>query len=208
MRKSITVTSLITAFFLALACITVWAQEPESRTTARNQTLKIDVDLVLVNATVSDSLGRMVTGLERENFQLWEDKVEQKLEYFSGEDTPLSIGLIFDATGSMSDKLSTARDSAVTFLKTGNPEDEYFLVTFSQEARLVEDFTTDISRLQNRLLFTPAKGLTPLFDAVCLGLDVHERASRAVERLKPGYIPDAVDRGGMGNVVVRGGPAN
>jgi Ca-activated chloride channel family protein len=113
----------------------------------------------------------MVSGLQKENFQLWEDKIEQKLEYFSSEDTPLSIGLVFDATGSMSDKISTARDAATTFLKMGNPEDEYFLVTFSQQARLAEDFTTDITRLQQRLPFTPAKGLTPLFDAVYLGLD-------------------------------------
>ena len=112
----------------------------------------------------------MVTGLEPANFQLWEDKIEQRLDYFSSEDSPLSIGLIFDSTGSMSDKISTARDAAVTFLKTGNP-DEYFLVTFSQDARLTENFTTDISRLQNRLIFTPAKGLTPLFDAVYMGMD-------------------------------------
>jgi len=143
----------------------------------KTQTLKVDVDRVLVNVTVSDSLGRMDTGLQQENFQVWEDKVEQKVEYFSSEDTPLSIGLIFDATGSMSVKISTARDAAATFLKMGNPEDEYFLVTFSQQARLAEDFTTDISRLQNRLLFTPAKGLTPLFDAVYLGLDKMKRAT-------------------------------
>jgi Ca-activated chloride channel family protein len=135
------------------------------------------VDLVVVNATVSDGLGRMVTSLGREHFQLWEDKVEQKIEYFSAEDIPLSIGLIFDATGSMSDKISTARDAATTFLKTGNPEDDYFLVTFSQRAQLAQDFTTDITRLQNRLLFTPAKGLTPLFDAVYLGLDKMKSAS-------------------------------
>ena len=156
--------------FVALVCAgAVRAQSPSPD--AKAQTLKVDVDLVLVNATVSDTLGRMVTGLERENFQLWEDKVEQKIEYFSNEDLPLSIGLIFDATGSMSDKISTARDAAVTFLKMGNPEDEFFLVTFSQQAQLAQDFTTDVTRLQSRLLFTPAKGLTPLFDAVYLGLD-------------------------------------
>jgi Ca-activated chloride channel family protein len=167
--------SLIATLCLALMCTAVTrAQEPSSKT--KNQTIKVDVDLVLVDATVSDPLGRMVTGLNRENFQLWEDKTEQGIEYFSDEDTALSIGLIFDATGSMSDKLSTARDAAVTFLKTGNPEDEYFLVTFSQEPRLAEGFTSDISRIQNRLLFTPAKGLTPLFDAVYMGLDEMKRA--------------------------------
>src|ERR1041385_83248 len=121
------------AFFLALIFAgALRAQSPTSN--AKTQTLKVDVDLVLVNATVSDTLGRMVTGLEPGNFQLWEDKVEQKIEYFTNEDIPLSIGLIFDATGSMSDKISTARDAAVTFLKMGNPEDEFFLVTFSQQA--------------------------------------------------------------------------
>ena len=140
-------------------------------------TIKVDVDLVLVNAGVTDPDGRTVTGLEKENFQLWEDKVEQKIEYFSGEDTPVSIGLIFDATGSMSDKVSRARDAAVAFLKTGNPEDEYFLITFSQQPRLEEAFTTDISRLQNRMLFTGTKGLTPLFDAVYLGLEEMKSAN-------------------------------
>jgi Ca-activated chloride channel family protein len=167
---------LIVTLCLTWVCpAAIRAQELSSKMT--KQTLKIDVDLVLVNATVSDSQGRMVTGLEREDLQLWEDKIEQKLDYFSSEDSPLSIGLIFDSTGSMSDKISTARDAAVTFLKTGNPEDEYFLVTFSQDARLAENFTTDISRLQNRLIFSPAKGLTPLFDAVYMGLDKMKSAA-------------------------------
>jgi Ca-activated chloride channel homolog len=161
----------ITVGVLSLVLLCSAIQARQSLPKSPNQMLKIDVDLVLVNASVSDIQGRMVTGLERENFQLWEDKVEQKIDYFSTEDSPLSIGLIFDSTGSMADKISTARDAAVTFLKTGNPEDEYFLVTFSQDARLVEDFTTDIARLQNRLIFSAAKGLTPLFDAIYMGLD-------------------------------------
>src|SRR5215468_6427051 len=170
-----TVSLLIPVLLASVCAAVIRAQEPPSA--AKTQTLKVDVDLVLVNAIVSDAQGRMVTGLSREQFQLWEDKVEQKVEYFSAEDIPLSIGLIFDATGSMSDKISTARDAATTFLKTGNPEDDYFLVTFSQRAQLVQGFTADISRLQNRLLFTPAKGLTPLFDAVYLGLDQMKSAS-------------------------------
>jgi Ca-activated chloride channel family protein len=156
-----------------------------ARQLAKQQTptLMVDVGLVLVDATVSDPQGRVVAGLEPEHFQLWEDKVEQKIEYFSSEDTPLSLGLIFDATGSMQDKISTARDAAVTFLKTGNPNDEYFLVEFSERPRLVEDFTTDISRLQNRLIFTPAKGLTPLYDAVYLGLEKIKNANHSKKAL-------------------------
>ena len=162
-------------FSLPFLCTTV-IRAQERATKDRNQTIKVDVDLVLVNATVSDSQGRMVTGLQQGNFRLWEDKVEQKLEYFSSEDSPMSIGLIFDATGSMQDKISRSRDAAVSFLKTGNPEDEFFLVTFSQSPRLEEGFTTDISRLQSHMIFTPARGLTPLYDAVYLGLETMKSA--------------------------------
>jgi Ca-activated chloride channel family protein len=175
-----TKTTLLVALTLILVCGVFHARQSAKQPTP---TLKVDVGLVLVNATVSDPQGRVVTGLEPEHFQLWEDKVEQKIEYFSSEDTPLSLGLIFDATGSMQDKISTARDAAVTFLKAGNPEDEYFLVEFSERPKLVEDFTTDISRLQNRLIFTPAKGLTPLYDAVYLGLEKIKNANHSKKAL-------------------------
>ena len=141
------------------------------QSSSRNQSLKIDVELALVTATVTDPSGRIVSGLRPENFQVWEDKVEQKIEYFSEEDVPLSLGLIFDTSGSMSEKLSKARDAAVTFLKTGSPEDEYFLVEFSDSPKVTEDLTTDISRLQNHLIFAQAKGMTSLFDAVYMGLE-------------------------------------
>ena len=149
------------------------------QTPPKNPTLKVDVDLVLVNATVTDPQNRYVTGLEKEHFQIWEDKLEQRIEYFSAEDVPISLGVIFDVSGSMKDKISTARDAAVTFLKTGNPEDEYFLVEFANRPEVAEDFTTDVTRLQNRLIFTPAKGMTAMYDSVYLGL----------EKLKEGNNP-------------------
>jgi Ca-activated chloride channel homolog len=120
---------LIATLSVLLGAAAVAAQDRFSRD--RGQTISVNVDLVLVTANVFDSAGRMVSGLEQENFRIWEDKVEQKVEYFSSEDTPMSIGLIFDATGSMSDKISAARDAAARFLKIGNPEDEYFLVVQS-----------------------------------------------------------------------------
>src|SRR3954469_12765432 len=89
-------------------------QKPQANS-ADNQTLKIDVDLTLVNATVTDSLNRYVSGRGPWQFQVWENKLEQKIEYFSAEDVPMSLGMIFDVSGSMKDKLSTARDAAVTF---------------------------------------------------------------------------------------------
>jgi Ca-activated chloride channel family protein len=143
------------------------------------QTLKVDVDLVLVNATVTDQLNRYVSGLEAPHFQVWEDKVEQKVEYFNAEDVPISIGIIFDVSGSMKEKIGTAREAAATFLKTGNPDDEYFLVTFANRPEVVADFTTDVTKLQSKLLLTPAKGMTAMYDSVYVGL----------EKLKEGTNP-------------------
>jgi Ca-activated chloride channel family protein len=138
---------------------------------AYSQTLKVDVPVVLVNATVSDLKGRLVAGLERQHFRLWENEIEQQVEYFSLEDMPLSVGLVFDATGSMAEKLSAARNAATAFLKTSNPRDEYFLIEFSDQPRLVQDFTSDIAGLERRIFTASARGLTPLFDAVHLGLE-------------------------------------
>jgi Ca-activated chloride channel family protein len=143
----------------------------------------VDVDLVLVNATVTDPQNRYVTGLEQGHFQIWEDKVEQEIAYFSSEDVPLSVGIIFDISGSMKDKLSVARDAAVTFLKMGTPDDESFLVEFSERPQVAVDFTTDITDLQNHLIFSPAKGMTALYDAVYLGLDKLKEANNPKKAL-------------------------
>lgn len=183
-RKTIAIGVVIVLFIAIRLAIAGQAvqDEPSNSNSAvqpKTQTLKVDVDLVLVNATVTDPQNRYVTGLGREHFQIWEDKIEQQIAYFSAEDVPVSLGLIFDISGSMKDKISTARDAAVTFLKTGNPDDEYFLVEFANRPEMAEDFTTDVSRLQNRLIFAPAKGMTAMYDSVYLGL----------EKLKEGSNP-------------------
>ena len=162
---------------LTLTCASSAQEQPAE--TSKDQTLKVDVDLVLVNATVTNPRNQYVTGLEKEHFQIWEDKIEQEITYFSAEDVPLSLGIIFDISGSMKDKFSVARDAAVTFLKTGTPDDESFLVEFANRPEVAVDFTTDISDLQNHLIFSPAKGMTALYDAVYLGL----------EKLKTAAIP-------------------
>jgi Ca-activated chloride channel family protein len=157
-------------------------QTPQGAATDKSkssQTLKIDVDLVLVNATVTDQLNRYVSGLETEHFRIYEDKVEQKPAYFSAEDVPVSVGVIFDVSGSMKEKIATARSAATTFLKTLNPDDEYFLVTFANRPEVDADFTTDVTKVQSKLLVTPAKGQTAMYDSVYLGL----------EKLKEGSNP-------------------
>jgi Ca-activated chloride channel homolog len=147
------------------------------------KTINVDVDIVLINATVTMPDGRYVANLDKKNFQLWEDRVEQKIDYFSSEDVPLSVGIIFDASGSMSPYLAMARSAAVTFLRMGNRTDEYFLVEFNDKPKITVDFTSDISKLQNKLLFIPAKGLTALYDALYVGMDTVRQGSHPKKAL-------------------------
>ena len=138
--------------------------------------IKVDVDLVLVNATVTDINNRFVTGLEKEHFQVFEDKVEQQISHFSNEDVPTSIGLLFDVSSSMTDKIARSRDAAVAFLKTSNPEDEFLLMTFADRPKIDEEFTTDVNEVQNRLIYKNAKGCTTLYDSVYLALEKMKHA--------------------------------
>src|SRR5438309_5622288 len=137
---------------------------------AAQKSLKVDVELVMMNVAVTDSDNRSVTDLKAENFHIFEDKVEQQIRYFSSEAAPMSLGIIFDISHSMERKLDFAKDAATKFLEQGTPDDEYFLVEFSSRAKLAEGFTSDIRRLRDRLSLTPAEGATALYDAVYLGL--------------------------------------
>jgi Ca-activated chloride channel family protein len=136
----------------------------------QGQSLHIDVDLALVNVTVTDPYNRLVTGLEPENFRIFEDKVEQEVVNFSSEDVPISIGVILDLSGSMANKLGKAKEAAVQFFKTANPQDEFFLVGFNERAQLLSPFTNNVEDLQSRMLAASAKGKTALLDAIYLGL--------------------------------------
>ena len=143
----------------------------------------MDVSLVLVNLTVTDPNDRLVTGLEKENFRVFEDGREQEIVTFSSEDVPISIGVIFDMSGSMADKISKARQAAVQFLKTANPRDEFFMVSFNDRAELTSRFTRSVDELQNRMMFTAAKGQTALLDAIYLGLSQMRSASNGKRAL-------------------------
>jgi Ca-activated chloride channel homolog len=132
--------------------------------------IKSEVDLTLVNVTVTDPLDRLVTGLEKEHFRVFEDGVEQEVLTLSSEDIPVSIGVVFDMSGSMSDKVEKAREAAVAFMRTANPRDQFFLVSFNDRAELTSGFTTSVDELQNRMMFTSSRGRTALLDAIYLGL--------------------------------------
>jgi VWFA-related protein len=121
-------------------------------------------------------MGQFVTGMERENFKIFEEKSEQSLVHFASEDAPLSVALVFDASGSMGSKLSKSREAAAQLFKTANPEDEFALVQFNDRSELVVPFTHSVEEVQNRLTFTQSKGKTALLDAVYMALNHAKKA--------------------------------
>ncbi|MCO5352940.1 MAG: VWA domain-containing protein [Bryobacteraceae bacterium] len=139
---------------------------PESETDRITPNLRIDTNLVLIPVTVTTPMNQFVTGMDKENFRLFEDKVEQEVSYFASFDAPLSVGLVFDASGSMGQKLAKSRQAASQFFKTANPEDEFFLIQFNDRPQMVVDYTRDTEEIMTRLTFTQAKGRTSLLDGM------------------------------------------
>lgn len=133
--------------------------------------LKVEVNLVLVSASVADQMDRQVTGLSKENFQVFEGKERQEIRHFSSEDAPVSIGAIFDVSGSMADKIERARQAVSEFFKTANPQDEFFMIAFADKPEQVTDFTQSVEDIDDRLLNVAPKGRTALLDAIYLGLN-------------------------------------
>ena len=176
--------SLIAALpaFAADAKISLKKHTSESSQTAlpaRMSTIKVDVPLVLINVTVTDPMGRFVTGLEKEHFKILENKATQEITQFGAEDVPLSLGIVFDTSGSMGHKISKAREAVAQFMETSNLEDEFFLVQFNNRPKLMIGFTKRLEEVQNRLTFIRSKGRTALLDATYL----------AIRKMKEGVNP-------------------
>lgn len=150
--------------------------KPEDADASRGANLRIDTSLVLIPVSVTDPLNRFVTGLEREHFKIFEDKVEQAIAQFASEDAPLSVGLVFDTSNSMGAKLQKSRQAAAQFFKTANPDDEFFLVQFNDRPEMVVPFTSNTEEIQNRLTFTQAKGRTALLDGIYLAMNQMKKA--------------------------------
>jgi Ca-activated chloride channel homolog len=131
---------------------------------------KADSTLVLIPVSVTEHSNRFVLGLHKQDFQILEDGVEQKIVNLSGEDAPLSIGLLYDRSGSMGVKQQTSRQAASQFLKTMNTADEAFLVDFADEAQVAQSLTSRPEDLDSKLALLQPGGLTALLDAVHLGL--------------------------------------
>jgi Ca-activated chloride channel family protein len=147
--------------------------EPTGDPTLRTHTKPIvrNVDLVLVPVTITDPMNRLVTGLEQENFQLYEGKDQQEIKHFSNEDAPISLGVIFDISSSMDNKISKAKEAVVEFFKTANPQDEFFMVTFADRPEVLADFTRSVEDIQGKLVYAVPKGRTSLLDAIYLAMN-------------------------------------
>jgi len=148
--------------------------DPSLRT--HTKPLKVDVDLVLVPVTITDPMNRLVTGLDKENFTLYEGKDLQDIRHFSSEDAPVSLGVIFDMSGSMSTKIERAREAVIEFFKAANPQDEFFMITFADKPEEISDFTQSIEDIQGKLVYTVPKGRTALLDAIYLGVSKMRQA--------------------------------
>jgi Ca-activated chloride channel family protein len=133
-------------------------------------TFRAHSDLVLIPVTVTDQANRFVLGLQKEDFGLFEDGLEQNVALFSGEDAPLSVGVLFDKSASMSYKLGSSRDAAGQLLNALNKEDEAFLVEFADVAKLSVGFTGNSAAIRSELKKAQAAGMTALLDAIDAGL--------------------------------------
>lgn len=143
---------------------------------ARRISIQVDVKLVLIPVTVTDPLGAPVTGLTADRFRLFENGIERHIQYFSAQDAPISLGIVFDASRSMETKLDQARGAVSRFFSTTIPGDEFFVVEFNDAPRMLSGFTSDTEWLERSLLGIKPKNWTALFDAVYFSTQRMRRA--------------------------------
>jgi Ca-activated chloride channel family protein len=137
----------------------------------RAPSIRLDVKMVMIPTNVTDRDDRPILDLHRENFHVFEDSVEQKIESFSIDQAPVSLGIVFDASGSMRNKIDKSFSAVEQFLKTSLPGDEFFLVQFSDEPKLRLPFTPDVDEVMSSLSLVQPQGWTAMFDAICLAVN-------------------------------------
>jgi Ca-activated chloride channel family protein len=138
--------------------------------------IKANVDLVLVPVTVTDQKDRLVVGLGKDNFRVYDGYDQQVIRCISAEDAPISLGIIFDTSGSMYGKMERSREAVVQFLRNANPDDEFFLIGVADRPELLVNFTSSVEAIQNGISKATPDGRTALLDAVYLGLNTMRRA--------------------------------
>lgn len=149
--------------------VAITPRHAESPKRGPSANLRLDLKMVLVPVSVTDTLDRPFTTLPRESFRLTEDGVEQKISSFSQEDGPVSLGLLFDSSGSMKNRLEASVEAMRLLFQTTTTGDEFFVVQFADRARLLGGFTTEPNEIHSRLGLVEAKGWTALLDAIAVG---------------------------------------
>ena len=139
-------------------------------TSANGGAIRVNVDMVLVPVSVTDPMDRLVTGLEKENFQVFDNNQPQTIKSFGTEDAPLSIGIVVDLSGSMQSKFTRSRKALSEFLHTCNPQDEFFVVGFNDRPAILVDYTSDVEDVEARMVMLRPQNRTALIDAMYLGV--------------------------------------
>jgi Ca-activated chloride channel family protein len=153
--------------------------------------IQVEVQMVMVGVTVTDPDGRIVTGLTKNDFRVYDDKVPQQIASFSAEDAPASVGILFDSSASMANKIDRSRAAALEFFKTSNPDDEFMLIDFSNRPNLLSAFTSKVDALEDGLLLLEAGGRTAMLDGIYLGLSEMRRAHSSRKALV--VVSDGID---------------
>lgn len=144
--------------------------------------VRVKTDLVTITLTVQDLFGRYVTGLNKEAFSVTDNNQPQDITFFSDSDAPVSVGILFDVSGSMSgEKITKARKALSRFLLTSHPSDEYYLIAFNSRAQLLLDRSRDADAVLRKLTLVQPKQDTALYDAVYLGV---EKVTRGTHQKK------------------------
>lgn len=165
-------------------------EQEESR--QKGFTIGVNVDLVVMHASVHDKSGHFVGGLKKENFKVFEDGVAQTISVFSQEDVPLSLGILLDTSGSMRTKLEMVNKASLALIRASNPDDEVFLLGFSQEIELLEDYTNDIDMISDALDNIIVTGGTALYDAIYLGVQKAQKGRKPKKAII--VVSDGEDR--------------
>jgi Ca-activated chloride channel homolog len=179
-----TLRSLVSLVVLTAITSFAWAHvsSPSQSLPADPFAMKVNVDMVVLRATVQDRKNSLVSGLSKDNFQVYEDGVLQSIKYFSHEDIPVTVGLVIDNSGSMKSKRDDVIPAALVFARSSNPQDQMFVVNFNEKVSFAlpdnTPFTSQVAQLEVALSRVRADGETALYDAVADAFEHLKKGSR------------------------------
>ncbi|HEU4386467.1 MAG TPA: VWA domain-containing protein [Blastocatellia bacterium] len=173
MKAPVKIAAILFAFLSSVSAGKPTSQSEATQEASKNQDQRLNLHarLVTVSVSVSDTFGRYVTGLRKENFDVFDNGVKQEISHFSDEDAPISLGIIYDVSGSMTGLTGQSLVALTRFFDESHVDDEFFLIAFSSKPYLLQDYTVSPNEIINRVTLAKAKGNTALYDAVYLGVE-------------------------------------